>query len=342
MNETYDYIEKVIGKNNFKIDSKNFKFPRYIHNLYKIEFVKIFDYECVIVTPKFERIVIEQLLKQMSLISERTDCIPILEFQKLNTEQRHRLINYKFSFIVPNSQLFLPFLFLDFRKEKFKKQGTNTKFAPTTQLIFLIIFYSQQETFTSREIQEVTNLTSMTINRALNALLNLKIIEKYGNTNRTQYRIIKSKKEMFNASNKRFINPIKKKIYMKYFPSDFKNSLMLSGEYALSQVSMLSEPLNQQYAMDNNSYKILKSEYENNIYFENIGIPNIIEIEVWKYPPIIKPLNNYLRNSVDLYSRSTVDTISLYLSLREDKDERIQIELESLLERMWNNWIKAL
>lgn len=342
MNETYSYIEKVIGKNVLKMNSENISFPRYIHNLYEIEFIKILDYECVIVTPKFDRIMIDQLLKQLTLISERTDRIPILELHRLNTEQRHRLISNQFSFVVPNSQLFLPFLFLDFRKEKFKTQRNDTKFSPATQLIFLTIIYSQEEEFTSREIQKITDLTLMTINRALTVLLELDIIKKHGNRSSTYYRIIKSKKEMFNICIEQFINPIKKKIYMDYFPSYFENSLILSGEYALSQISMLSEPLNEQYAIDNESYKILKREYGDNIYYENIGVSNIIEIEVWKYPPFIEPLNNYFRNSINFHSRPIVDFISLYLSLRESKDERIQIELESLLDGMWDSWIRTL
>lgn len=43
-------------------------------------------------------------------------------------------------------------------------------------------------------------------------------------------------------------------------------------------------------------------------------------IEVWRYDPTLMSLNGY------------VDKLSLYLSLINDEDERVQIELEHLLE----------
>ena len=46
------------------------------------------------------------------------------------------------------------------------------------------------------------------------------------------------------------------------------------------------------------------------------------EIQVWKYNPQI------------LSSTGVVDKLSLYLSLKDNEDERIQIELERLISEM--------
>jgi hypothetical protein len=47
-----------------------------------------------------------------------------------------------------------------------------------------------------------------------------------------------------------------------------------------------------------------------------------VKVEVWKYAPSLLSGNEY------------VDRLSLYLSLRDNEDERIQIECDTLIEEM--------
>ncbi len=47
-------------------------------------------------------------------------------------------------------------------------------------------------------------------------------------------------------------------------------------------------------------------------------------VEIWKYSPHL------------LSNTNTVDKLSLYLSLKETEDERVQIELDNLLNALWS------
>lgn len=52
-------------------------------------------------------------------------------------------------------------------------------------------------------------------------------------------------------------------------------------------------------------------------------IEGYTRIEVWKYPPVIQP------------GQKTVDRLSLALSLREDKDPRVEKEIELMIKKLW-------
>ena len=48
------------------------------------------------------------------------------------------------------------------------------------------------------------------------------------------------------------------------------------------------------------------------------------KIEIWKYSPEMK-----------IGQQGYVDRLSLYLSLREDKDPRVEKELENIIREIW-------
>jgi len=94
-------------------------------------------------------------------------------------------------------------------------------------------------------------------------------------------------------------------------------NFMIAGEESLSHRTMLNEPNNRIRAI----YKNHK-EYIDPMDFVD---PNwykgkCIEIELWKYNPEVFSYNN------------EVDVISLELSLQNLNDERVEYELEKMME----------
>lgn len=87
-----------------------------------------------------------------------------------------------------------------------------------------------------------------------------------------------------------------------------------SGVNALSAYTMINGDDKHCYAMPKETLKSLDITY-NKTFGEN-------EIQIWRYAP-------------KLLSRTgTADRLSLYLSLKENDDERVQIELERLINEM--------
>lgn len=83
---------------------------------------------------------------------------------------------------------------------------------------------------------------------------------------------------------------------------------------ALASYTMLNEESRQCWAVTKKELKILAVATDKQ-FGEN-------EIQVWKYNPKM------------LSTEGVVDKLSLYLSLKDNEDERIQIELERLINEM--------
>ncbi|MCU5461185.1 hypothetical protein OCA96_16145, partial [Bacillus cereus] len=329
LNVLFNYIESVTGKKPEQLLEESFSLPRHLSMTYDWKFVKILDFECLLLQMHSDRLIIENLLKHLNIFEAKTDKKIVLIFNYLTSEQRARLISNQIPFIVTDIQMYLPFVFLDFRKEATKDAIKKiTKFTPSNQLIFLYIFYLNRDIFYSKEIESQCKISAMTVNRTLKLLTKLKIIQMLGTTYSAKYTIIKSRKEMLDIVTPLLINPIRKTIYVE------KNLnlpyLLSSGEFALSQLGMLSYNKAEQYAIGSDEFKEIK---KNNFYFteqHDISSFNLMELQVWVYNPDLVRTN--MQNNV-FYStdRFIVDILSLYISLINIDDERLQMELEKLL-----------
>ncbi len=93
---------------------------------------------------------------------------------------------------------------------------------------------------------------------------------------------------------------------------------LLAGMSALSQRSLLEDDRLPTYAV---SKKSLPALLDNRLFREAHGSEEAtFTLEAWHYDPFV------------LSQHTTVDPLSLYLSLRDSPDERVQQQLETLLE----------
>ena len=93
-----------------------------------------------------------------------------------------------------------------------------------------------------------------------------------------------------------------------------------AGMSALSRTSMLSEPRKVVKAIGKAALKSIDSNLIVDPKWNTLD--NYLELEIWKYDPV--PFMN----------NGNVDTISLALSLSDEKDERVEYEIEHLMENM--------
>ena len=89
---------------------------------------------------------------------------------------------------------------------------------------------------------------------------------------------------------------------------------LMSGETAMGHYTMLAEPAAPIVAID----KVMARE-DAALLSKQYGY---IKVEVWKYSPLL------------LSENGIVDRLSLYLSMRDSDDERIQLECDTLIKEM--------
>jgi len=128
----------------------------------------------------------------------------------------------------------------------------------------------------------------------------------------------RDKKKVWKTALERLRSPVKKRLWVKH---PINQSLgMTAGLSALAYYSNLAEPANLVMALEGKQWK--RIEANGDIMILDIAEPNASEWEIWRYSP-------------ELFAKKgMVDRFSLFLSLREDNDERVQSALEKMMEQV--------
>lgn len=96
----------------------------------------------------------------------------------------------------------------------------------------------------------------------------------------------------------------------------------MSNDLALSRLSFLNGGSTNYYASSAQNFKTIDKEEILNAY--DVFDHDYCIVEIFRYDPKILSQGNY------------IDVFSLYAQFKDDKDERVQIEIESLVnEHLW-------
>ncbi|GHS94951.1 hypothetical protein FACS1894207_3910 [Bacteroidia bacterium] len=227
--------------------------------------------------------------------------------------ERERLINQGVYFIVSDKYAFLPSLIVNvLAKEKGKP---TTKLSPAAQYILLYYLLAENEKeFIIRDMQEIMPYNYLALSRAVINLEDCKLCQTEKDSTGTKIiRFACSKRELWEKAQKYLSSPVKKVLYSDVRPDE---KFSISGVNALSHYSHLNpEQFGSVAVWDKlfQSSPIIYNEIEGNY-----------RIEVWKYPATM-PCQS---------EGNLVDKLSLYLSMKDETDARIEKELQILIENM--------
>ena len=252
-----------------------------------------------------------QTKKQLDMIQRKTGMVTILVPRYLYSYNVSRLIVQKVNFVIPNKQMFIPSLLLDLTIVNIaNEESKKDTITPLTQC--LLLYHLETESLsgrTSYELADKLSVSYASINRALRWLVAKDLIKLEGVKTKT-LQIDLSDRELWNKALPLLVSPIEQ----LYYTDALLDGQTISGVNALSSYTMLNEESRQCCAVSKKDFKALKIIADKQ-FGQN-------EIQVWKYNPRM------------LSSTGVVDKLSLYLSLKDNEDERIQIELERLINEM--------
>ena len=252
-----------------------------------------------------------QTKKQLDMIQRKTGMVTILVPRYLYSYNVSRLIVQKVNFVIPNKQMFIPSLLLDLTIVNIaNEESKNDTITPLTQC--LLLYHLETESLsgrTSYELADKLSVSYASINRALRWLVAKDLIKLEGVKTKT-LQIDLSDRELWNKALPLLVSPIEQ----LYYTDALLDGQTISGVNALSSYTMLNEESRQCCAVSKKDFKALKIIADKQ-FGQN-------EIQVWKSNPRM------------LSSTGVVDKLSLYLSLKDNEDERIQIELERLINEM--------
>jgi len=260
--------------------------------------------------------------KHVDQVLEKWDGEVIYVRDWVTAYNRKRLIEHNVPFIVPGNQLYLPMLAIDLREHFRQQRKTTHKFSPATQALVLYWIYNGNQAerrSTPTEMAKILDYSKMTMTRAfkeVDAALDAVLAAERRNS---EARYGLTAQEFWHTLQPFWRSPVRQRYYL--LKTDFDQALgFRAGLTAMASYSMLAEPSHEVFAVSQNEWKVFRKKHE----VVGLDRPDsqTVAVEVWGYPP-----NLFAQHGL-------VDRLSLYLALRDSKDERIESALDELLAGM--------
>lgn len=312
-----EYLNRVLGIHAIYKDDKITSMPNFIHARYRMQRAALDGKDVVFLYPKTELDAVSAIKKHIDRIQKTVGMPVVLVPEYLTYRQKEYLLREKIPFIVDGKQIYLPFMAVYLQERCDGERQTTEAMLPSAQLLLLYYIYHGCGELLASEATDRLGFTPTSISRASRQLEEMRLIytEKRG----VQKALLSEKnpEEMFAAARDYFRNPVKRVIYVP--KTEMNEKLLISGYHALSEYSMLNSPTVIALAADSiavweevSSKQLQSSEDQ-------------YALELWRYDP--KKLSD----------GEYVDRLSLAISLRDDRDERIEEAVEEMLAQVWRD-----
>lgn len=301
--------------------------PAYLRNEFAFACGNVLELDCVFLSPRASKVpsasVLEKRLARAEEVFQRSG---VLLFEALSSRDRARLVARRLPFIVPFAQLYLPPLGIDFREKVRTRIGAGDTskppgvFAPATQLVLLhVLLRTAPGDLQAGELAKALGITGMSVSRALRDLEAAGLIIRWQEGRRRPARLARGKRETWSSAQPMVVSPVKARILTH--DHQIPGSLD-AGLTALARVSSLAPPRERTVAVSSEAWRELEDRLRWEPFAPGAAEPGQTRVEVWTYAPTA------------LSAGPTVDVLSLFLSLRDEHDERVERALEDAMEAM--------
>jgi len=299
--------------------SGNTALPYYLNEIYAFYKADILDATVIIMEQtSTEEQTTATIKKHCVQINKTWQGAVIYLSDTVTPYNRKRLIEHKVPFVIPDNQMYLPDLGIDLREHFRQVRSSKITFSPSTQVLVLYALINKTSgPFTPAGMAAILNYTPMTLGRAFDELEAAGICEVKSMGRERFLTLPDNEKDLWGLTLPYMKSPVRAVYYISPADDLLKlNNIFRAGLPALSEYSMLSDPGYPVIAIGPDTWNSNKA----GLWLLPIREEGAAELQVWRYSP------------APLSPGDTVDIFSLYLSLMDEKDERIQKALSEMME----------
>ena len=325
--EIQNYFELIFGvKPEIKRWTKSKGLPFYLLDEYAFDVVTLHGCQCVVLLAHgpFENAA--KIRKHIDILKKIIDHPILYATGALQSFERKRLIEAGVQFVVPGNQLFAPQLGLDMREFYRSRQAAKTVLSPASQAVLIATLnrgWEENETFRGTDLVDADLYSKMTISRAMKELHSFGLIEPVSSSKSILWRFVAAPKTLWEKSLPVLQSPVKRVVYADWQPV----AQRVAGLSALSRLSLLDEPSIPVIAFTKESWD-LEVARSGRAEVDPFDKP-VVEVEIWSYSP------DHITGQTRIpMSPESVDPLSLYLSLRNNVDDRVQLSLDEMMEKI--------
>ena len=236
---------------------------------------------------------------------------------------RQSLVKRRIPFIVPGLQMNWPALgaAVQSRSSRFRRvpKTESRLLMPATQVVILHALNGGMDAaMSSKALAQRLGYSAMTLSRALDEIEAQELGRVVREGRERLLAFPEGLKALWDKAENRLRNPVREtvRVWQHDLPTD---GPLQAGEAALAGYSLLAEPGEPVFAVGRGDWKFLARTVE------RVPVPesSTCQLQVWRYEPEL------------LAREGAVDPFSLYLSLKDEPDERVQIALEEMMEAAW-------
>lgn len=320
-----DYLESITGlPPDLQRDAVNRArgLPLFLRDRYALRSLRIFGRKCLLAleSPDWEPGSPAEYSNHAQALQGALGEPVAIVIPGIPSYARNRMVQAGVPFIVPGSQLFLPSMMVDLR-ERFSSPPVSPgkRLTPATQCILL--YHLLREPLTGlplRAIAEKVGYSAMNLSRAKDELEAAELCQTGRQGRAVVMEFGEKGRDLWDKALPLLSSPVQKAYWVDWPQVGYP--AVPAGLTALSHRSMIEDDRVPTYALPQETYR---ANLEKGLFrgCPGPGEANV-QIEAWRYNPLL------------LGSENGVDPLSLILSLRDSADERVQQQLETLIEEV--------
>ena len=247
------------------------------------------------------------IAKHVGFLATQTGRTVIFCSDVMPAYERQRLMQRLVPFIIPGRQVYLPFMAIVLSEFGTKKQRTFDAVGNAGQVLLMKWLNSQASGFSIAEAMETSGFSKPTVVRAFDELEFFGVARRQGKERRLLF--LGERAAQWEENRDRLFSPRRRIVGVERVPSGL--AAVPSGTEALAMRSMLNPPEWRELAAFHTDYSRLRQE--------EIPLADApVRLELWNYHPLAM-------------SDGGVDPFSLWLTLKDDRDDRVQICLDEMM-----------
>ncbi len=321
--QTLEYLNQVLGEDTVRVipGGKAAQLPYFLLDLYEVVPAEMLGTPLTLACIKARQPMTAQQMSQHARQLRELLLTPVIvALPEIAPGLRKQLIQHGIAFVVPNRQLFAPQMGM-ILTERFgvEPRREHDIASPATQALLVWFLNHHPITETWHPFREAALLgyTGMTATRAIRELLQFNLFELEQRGRAKYLRLAGDRRELWEKAKPHLRTPVFRTLWT-YDQRILKaTGARWAGESALAQMTMLNEPQQQVVAVTSEAIQKAKQA---GIFFEPREIADGVAVQVWRYKP-------------EMLDKKTVDPLSLWLSLRDRQDNRIQMALDEIVEK---------
>lgn len=259
---------------------------------------------------------LSELRDRLARIRSAADQPVVYLTETLASFERKRLIEQKVPFIVPGNQLYLPDAGIDLREYFRPAPPEARRLSPSAQALLIRALLQPQwpTQWHPSEAGAALGYSAMTLSRVVRELVAVGLAEPRRTGRVQSLAMLYRAKETWTRAAPFLRSPVHRTVWTAHAPAGAR----LAGLSALAVRTMLAEPRLPVHAIGRTEWQTLRARLKE----VPATFPGAQECQLWTYSPALEP------------DSTTVDPLSLVLSLRDMPDERVQGALEDLMEQL--------